>query len=156
MTNSWKFLCGLRFLTGYTFYLIFWGPSRTWTSKKKKNLKKKQQGSLRIHELGFRWRSRTALNGMKQTRRRHRGSGIKTLGGSAVPCKEATTGEGGKESLTFSGSGERTMSIGEGRLSKFSGQLHWLLLHPNKMNQQINNNTCELRWHLVPNTDLRS
>lgn len=54
----------MRLLTGYTFYLVFWG--------------------LCEGEPGY-------------SSRKHRGVGIKSLGGSAIPCKGVTTREAGEQ-----------------------------------------------------------
>lgn len=110
----------MRLLTGYTFYLVFWG--------------------LCEGEPGY-------------SSRKHRGVGITSLGGSAIPCKGVTTREAGEQSLASSDRRQRTVSAGKGSLANSSapgGQLHWLLPQPNKISQQINSSRCYLWCHLVP------
>ena len=114
MTYSWNFWCGVRLLTGYTFYLVFWG--------------------LLGREPGY-------------SSRRRRGVGVKTLGGSAIPCKGITTREAGEQSLISSDKRERTVCTGKGSLANSSGpggQLHGLLPQANKISHQTNSSRCYL------------
>ena len=103
----------MRLLTGYTFYLVFWG--------------------LLGREPGY-------------SSRRRRGVGVKTLGGSAIPCKGITTREAGEQSLISSDKRERTVCTGKGSLANSSGpggQLHGLL-------PQANRPTAAGATYLVP------